>query len=140
MWRYEPTVKDRILGFLDRPRCAHEIAAHIERSGSYTTAYLSRLLERDLVERVARGVYALPCGSGPFPRPSPSLSPSPTQDRVLAFVTEPKTLREIAAHCGKSRSTTGAALRALIRAGRLRRVGVALYAGPPEAAPASADA
>jgi predicted Rossmann fold nucleotide-binding protein DprA/Smf involved in DNA uptake len=55
------------------------------------------------------------------------------RERIVVFLTEPRTLEQIAAHCGKRRGTAVNELVALVRAGRIRRIRPGVYALPDAA-------
>lgn len=62
-WRPQP-IRDAILAFLDGPRQAHDVAAHINRPVSTATGHLAAMRRRGLVVRTGHGCYDR---AGPLP-------------------------------------------------------------------------
>lgn len=61
--------------------------------------------------------------------------PQPIRDAILAFLTEPRSARAIAAHIGRPVPTATGHLAAMRRKGLVRRLGYAAYARADYAGP-----
>ncbi|GAV36811.1 Helix-turn-helix domain protein [Roseomonas sp. TAS13] len=115
-------VRDDILAFLSEPRHAYEIAAHTGRRTATITGHMQAMMRLKLVERVAYGVYARVGTLDALPPPAALLRPHPTKERILAFLTEPRHVSDIAAHLDSPRGSVAPQLRAMIDRGLVRRV------------------
>ena len=125
--RSQPT-RTAILEYLTEPRSVREIALHIDRSRETTGSHLTDMRRRGLIKRVRYGVYAL--SDSPMPEdPSGALvTPGTGRAAILAYLTEPRTVREIALHIDQSVLTVTGHLSAMQRRGLIRRVGSEVYA------------
>ncbi|USQ74633.1 helix-turn-helix domain-containing protein (plasmid) [Roseomonas mucosa] len=115
-------VRDDILAYLTKPRHAYEIAAHTGRRTATITGHMQAMLRLKLVERVAYGVYARAGTLDASPPPAALVRPHPTRERILAFLTEPRHVSDIAAHLDRPRGSVAPQLRAMIDHGLVRRV------------------
>lgn len=73
-------------------------------------------------EWVAYGVYAQAGTLDASPPPAALARPHPTKERILAFLTEPRHVSDIAAHLDSPRGSVAPQLRAMIERGLVRRV------------------
>lgn len=115
-------VRDEILAYLTKPRHAYEIAAHTGRRTATITGHMQAMMRLKLVERVAYGVYARAGTQDASPPSAALVRPHPTRERILAFLTEPRHVDDIAAHLDKPRGSVAPQLRAMIDHGLVRRV------------------
>ncbi|HKM61290.1 MAG TPA: hypothetical protein VJY39_02255 [Acidisphaera sp.] len=124
--RSQPT-RTAILEYLTEPRSAREIALHIDRSGETTGSHLTDMRRRGLIKRVGYGVYALPDSPTPEYPSGALVRPGTRRAAILAYLTEPRTVREITLHVDCS-GRMKEQLAAMNRRGLVKRVGYGVYA------------
>lgn len=121
-------VRDQILAYLTEPRHAYEIAAHTSRRTATITGHMRAMLRLGLVERVAYGVYAK-AGTLRGPAPAEALvRPHPIRDEIFRFLTEPRHVRDIAAHLDRCQGKVTPQLRAMIEGGLVRCIAPHVFA------------
>jgi hypothetical protein len=129
-WVRPQPIRDAILAYLTEPRLARDIALHIDRPVPTATGHLAAMRRRCRVKRIAYAVYAAPDWPAPAETMGPSAKSPLTRAAILAYLTEPRCVREIALHIDRSRETTGSHLTDMRRSGLIKRVGYGLYALP----------
>lgn len=141
-WRRQP-IRDAVLAFLGEPRQAVDVAAHIGRSLSCTTSHLAAMRRLGLSVRIAHGRYERADPLPDLARPAAAFVPSPIRQAILAHLSEPRRLKEVAAHIGKSAGSAHSHLDELCRRGLVARTGHGRYqqaAATPALAPAAVTA
>jgi len=122
-------IRDAILAFLGEPRQARDVAAHIGRPVSTATSHLATMRRRGLVVRIAHGRYerAEPAPAPDLARPAAAFVPSPVRHAILAHLSEPRRLKDVAAHIGSSAGSAYSHLHELRRRGLVARIGRGRY-------------
>jgi len=136
-------IRDAILAFLGEPRQARDVAAHIGRPVSTATGHLAAMRRRGLVVRVAPGRYERADPMPDLARPAAVFVPSPVRQTILAHLSEPRRLKEVAARIGKPADYAYRHLDELCRRGLVARTGRGRYqraAATPDQAPAAVSA
>lgn len=136
-------IRDAILAFLGEPRQAADVAAHIGRSLSCTTSHLAAMRRLGLAVRIAHGRYERADPLPDLARPAAVFVPSPIRQAILAHLSEPRRLKEVAAHIGGSPGFACSHLDELRRRGLVARTGHGRYqraAATPAWAPAAVTA
>ena len=131
-------IRDAVLAFLGEPRQAVDVAAHIGRSLSCTTSHLAAMRRLGLLVRIAHGRYQRADPLPELARPAAVFVPSPVRQAILACLSEPRRLKEVAADIGRSASATNFHLDELRRRGLVARTGRGRYqriAATPARAP-----
>ena len=85
---------------------------------------------RGLAKRIAYATYAPPDWPAAAETMGQLARSQPTRDAILEYLTEPRSVREIALHIDRSRETTGSHLTDMRRRGLIKRVGYGVYALP----------
>ncbi len=120
-------IRDAILAFLGEPRQARDVAAHIGRPVSTATSHLATMRRRGLVVRVAHGRYERAEPAPDLARLAAAFVPSPVRHAILAHLSEPRRLKDIAAHVGSSAGSAYSHLDELRRRGLVARTGRGRY-------------
>jgi len=139
-WVRPQPIRDAILAYLTEPRSARDIALHIDRPVPTATGHLAAMRRRGLVKRIAYATYAPSDWPAAAETMGQSAKSQPTRTAILEYLTEPRSVRQIALHIDRSRETTGSYLTDMRRRGLIKRVGYGVYAPVdwPEAAETSA--
>jgi len=141
--RQPQPIRDAVLAFLGEPRQAVDVAAHIGRSLSCTTSHLAAMRRLRLVVRIAHGRYERADPLPDLARPAAVFVPSLIRQAILAHLSEPRRLKEVAAHIGGSAGSAYSHLDELCRRGLVARTGRGRYqraAATPAWAPAAVTA
>ena len=109
-------------------RCAADIAGGLGLTARAVRRAIYYLERQGKVERAAYGVYALAGRGGTEMPVAPASRPSPIADRIYELLTEPRRPMELRAPLARSIPNITAHLQAMMRNGRVRRVGPGLYA------------
>ena len=125
--RQPQPIRDAILAFLGEPRQAVEVAAHIGRSLLCTTSHLATMRRLGLAVRIAHGRYERADPLPDLARPAAVFVPSPIRQAILAHLSEPRRLKEVAAHIGRSTCSVYSHLDELRRRGLVARTGRGRY-------------
>ena len=127
-WVRPQPIRDAILAYLTEPRLARDIALHIDRPVPTATGHLAAMRRRGLVKRIAYAVYAPPDWPAPAETMGQSAKSQPTRTAILAYLTEPRSVRQITLHIDRSSDTTRSHLTDMRRRGLIKRVGRGVYA------------
>src|SRR5271165_5851478 len=127
-WVRPQPIRDAILAYLTEPRLARDIALHIDRPVPTATGRLAAMRRRGLVKRIAYAVYAPPDWPAPAETMGQSAKSQPTRTAILAYLTEPRSVRQITLHIDRSSDTTRSHLTDMRRRGLIKRVGRGVYA------------
>jgi len=120
-------IRDAILAFLGEPRQARDVAAHVGRPVSTATSHLATMRRQGLVVRVAHGRYERAEPAPDLARPAAAFVPSLVRHAILAHLSEPRRLKDIAAHIGSSAGSAYSHLHELRRRGLVARTGRGRY-------------
>src|SRR5208337_461223 len=139
-WVRPQPIRDAILAYLTELRSARDIALHIDRPVPTATGHLAAMRRRGLAKRIAYATYAPPDWPEAAETMGQLARSQPTRTAILEYLTEPRSVRDIALHIDPSRETTGSHLTDMRRRGLIKRVGYGVYAPVdwPEAAETSA--
>jgi hypothetical protein len=93
--RRPQAVRDTLMAFLNEPHAVKEIAVGIDRTTSTVTGHLHAMRRKNLVVRLSWGVWVRRDKCEAAPDHASIRRPNPAQERLLAHLTEPKTLPEL---------------------------------------------
>jgi predicted transcriptional regulator len=102
------------MAFLAEPRTVKQVADHIERRTSTTKGHLRAMHRRALVVRLRWGVWVRRDKCENPPDQTSIRRGRPTQDTLLDYLHEPKTLEELEQISGDPRRTIQAAVAAMV--------------------------
>ena len=135
-------IRDAIIAYLSVPRLARDIALHINRPVPVATGHLAAMQRRGPAKRIGYAVYAPPDWPEAAEAFSALARSQPARAEILEYLTEPRTLREIALHVNHSRQTAATHLAAMHKRGLVKNLGSGVYAladSPPEPPMANAS-
>lgn len=95
-------IRAKILGFLDQPRSAREIATHIERTVPNATGHLRAACKLGLVVRVEWGRYVRSDRCESAPDPATIRRPNSDQDLLLSVANQAQSLDDLARLSGRT--------------------------------------
>ena len=125
-----------IAAFLAEPRSRQAIADRFGLSANAIQGHLAALRARGEAVRIACRTWVSashPAASGPIS----SARPRPVFDRTVAFLTEPRSVAEMAAHLGRPARSVGHHLAKLARLGLIGRLEPGVYVRADCAGPAA---
>ncbi len=132
------SVRDAIVAFVSQPRTADEVVCRYGLPPRETRAYLRWLIRNGDLKRVGLNVYAPRDYAGPVPerRAVGRARHGAQREAIMAFVSRPRTIREIKAHLRPPGRNLSRHIREMARLGDLKRVAPGIYAprdyaGPP---------
>lgn len=142
-------VRERLAAFLAVPRALWEVGGHLRLSVRRASRLLAMAVGLGLVAQPRRGIYVradrldtlrgpVAAAGGPRPRRGGGGGDRGglVRDRILAFLSEPRSAGDVARHIGRTVPIATGHLAAMRRRSLVRRIGYAAYAleaydGPP---------
>ncbi|MBN9560470.1 MAG: hypothetical protein J0H14_07025 [Alphaproteobacteria bacterium] len=125
-WARAQPIRDAIQAFLTEPRTAKAIAEHIDRSVPAATGHLAAMRRRGLVRRLGFATYAHADYVGDVVSLQDERA-HPIRDAILAYLTEPRSPKDVTRHLGRDSGGLNHHPAVLVRGGRVRRLGYAIY-------------
>lgn len=136
--------RERLAAFLAAPRALWEVGGHLGLSAKRASRLLAMAVRLGLVAQPRRGVYVRAdrldardgAGvGGPPPHRCGGDRGGLVRDRILAFLSEPRSAGDVARHIGRTVPTATGHLAAMRRRGLVRRIGYGAYALEPYGGP-----
>src|SRR5271165_488307 len=129
-WVRPQPIRDAILAYLTELRSARDIALHIDRPVPTATGHLAAMRRRGLAKRIAYATYAPPDWPAAADTLGKLARSHTISDAILEYLTEPRTVREIAVQIDRPGRVVPDHLTVMRRRGLIKRVGAGVYALP----------
>lgn len=122
-------VRNTLMAFLTEPHTVKEIAVRTGRTTSNVTGHLRAMRRKNLVVRLSWGVWVRRDKCDAPPDQATIRRNNPAQERLLAHLSEPKTLVDLVQLTGRRGDTLRTVLSKMAKRGQIEQQGDRFAAG-----------